>query len=68
MGENENISPILRYVSVPIYTNEDCQKTKYGPQAITSYMMCAGYDSGKLDACQVMIDNSFEMFTSIISG
>ncbi|KZS06179.1 Clotting factor B [Daphnia magna] len=39
-------------VAVPIYTNADCQKTKYGVQAITDNMMCAGYDHGQLDACQ----------------
>jgi guanylate cyclase len=52
VNETGNISPILAQVEVPIYTNEACQKTKYGKQAITENMMCAGYDHGELDACQ----------------
>ncbi|XP_057374914.1 trypsin-7-like [Daphnia carinata] len=52
VNETGNISPILAQVAVPIYTNADCQKTKYGAQAITENMMCAGYDHGELDACQ----------------
>ena len=54
-SETGQISPVLRQVEVPIYTNADCQKTKYGEKAITENMMCAGYDKGKLDACQVNI-------------
>lgn len=52
VNETGNISPILRQVDVPVYTNTDCHKTKYGKQAITDNMMCAGYDQGELDACQ----------------
>jgi hypothetical protein len=52
VNETGNISPILRQVDVPVYTNADCHKTKYGEDAITENMMCAGYDEGKLDACQ----------------
>ena len=52
VNETGNISPILRHVDVPIYTNLECHKTKYGAAAITENMMCAGYDEGQLDACQ----------------
>lgn len=52
VNETGNISPILRQVDVPVYTNADCHKTKYGIQAITDNMMCAGYEKGELDACQ----------------
>lgn len=52
VNETGNISPILRQVDVPIYTNLECHKTKYGAAAITENMMCAGYDEGQLDACQ----------------
>ena len=52
VNETGNISPILRQVDVPVYTNADCHKTKYGEDAITENMMCAGYDEGQLDACQ----------------
>ena len=52
VNETGNISPILRQVEVPIYTNAECHKTKYGVDAITENMMCAGYDEGELDACQ----------------
>lgn len=52
VNETGNISPILRQVDVPVYTNQECHKTKYGVDAITENMMCAGYDKGQLDACQ----------------
>ena len=53
VNETSSISPLLRQVEVPIFSNPECQKTKYGVKAITDNMMCAGYDHGKLDACQV---------------
>jgi len=52
INETSSISPLLRQVEVPIFSNPECQKTKYGVKAITDNMMCAGYDNGKLDACQ----------------
>jgi len=52
VNETSNISPSLRQAHVPIYSNRDCRKTKYGPKEITDNMLCAGYDSGEFDACQ----------------
>jgi len=46
-------SETLRKVTVPIMSNEECKKKKYKPNEITSNMVCAGYDQGKIDACQV---------------
>ena len=53
MGEYANASNVLREVKVPIITNAECKTKKYKPHEITENMMCAGYDAGKIDACQV---------------
>lgn len=45
-------SPVLQEVKVPIMSNSECKKTKYGSKRITDNMMCAGYPDGKKDACQ----------------
>ncbi|KAK2706238.1 hypothetical protein QYM36_016320 [Artemia franciscana] len=52
LSENGPISPVLRQLTVPIYSDSACKSSKYGTKAITENMMCAGYDNGKLDACQ----------------
>ena len=39
LSEKGNISPILRQVKVPIYSNAACQKTRYGEKAITENMV-----------------------------
>ena len=39
--------------AVPIMSNEECRTKKYRPREITENMVCAGYDQGKIDACQV---------------
>jgi len=53
LSENGPILPVLRHLAVPIYSDSACKSSKYGTKAITENMMCAGYDNGKLDACQV---------------
>ncbi|EEB17565.1 tripsin, putative [Pediculus humanus corporis] len=45
-------SPILQEVTVPIMSNAECKKTKYGSRRITDNMLCAGFPEGKKDACQ----------------
>ncbi|KAK6627827.1 hypothetical protein RUM44_010306 [Polyplax serrata] len=45
-------SPILHEVTVPIMSNAECRKTKYGSKRITDNMLCAGFPEGKKDACQ----------------
>lgn len=48
-------SKVLREVNVPIISNDDCRKTKYGNK-ITANMMCAGFvGKGAKDACQVIV-------------
>ncbi|KAL3278571.1 hypothetical protein HHI36_016117 [Cryptolaemus montrouzieri] len=50
-AEYGQTSQKLREVSVPILSNDDCRKTKYGNK-ITANMMCAGTEMGGKDACQ----------------
>jgi len=45
-------SSVLHEVTVPIMSNSDCRKSKYGPKRITDNMICAGLPEGKKDACQ----------------
>lgn len=49
-----SISMLLREVSVPILSNEECKKTALGPELIMDTMMCAGIPEGGKDSCQVI--------------
>ncbi|XP_055371671.1 trypsin-7-like [Condylostylus longicornis] len=50
--EQGQVSSILREVTVPVISNNDCKKTKYG-NMITENMLCAGdVKKGGKDACQ----------------
>jgi trypsin len=44
-------STVLLSVDVPGISNDHC-RTKYGTNAITESMMCAGLDEGGVDSCQ----------------
>ena len=50
-GMNSNV---LKYVSVPLITNEKCVQphTNYQPYQLTSNMVCAGIKEGGKDSCQ----------------
>lgn len=48
------ISQTLQEVTVPILTNAECRASKYPSRKITDNMLCAGYQEGKKDSCQVM--------------
>lgn len=37
---------------MPIMSQEDCRKSRYGATRITDNMLCAGFDEGKKDSCQ----------------
>ncbi|XKL66668.1 hypothetical protein PGB90_010088 [Kerria lacca] len=45
---------ILRVVNVPIINQETCV-SRYPNGMVTENMMCAGYDEGQKDSCQVLI-------------
>lgn len=47
------VSDTLQEVKVPIMSNSECKKTKYGEKRITNNMLCAGYPKGEKDSCQV---------------
>ena len=49
------VSDRLMEVEVPILSNGQCRRSGYGAR-ITDNMLCAGYDSGQKDACQVSGD------------
>lgn len=62
-AESGAISQTLQEVTVPILSNAECRASKYPSQRITDNMLCAGYQEGSKDSCQV-INNKF--FLSVI--
>jgi len=53
LGEGGRPADVLMDVTVPIITQKKCRRqTRYRASEITSNMICAGYDTGVLDACQ----------------
>ncbi|XP_044258935.1 soluble guanylate cyclase 89Db-like [Tribolium madens] len=52
LGEKEKPSRVLRKVTVPVWSKEDCYKSGYGENKISENMFCAGYPEGEKDACQ----------------
>ena len=53
-----DVPNILHQVSVPIMNNTKCQKmfTKSGhKKTVRNSFLCAGYDEGKKDSCEVFI-------------
>ena len=59
--EGGPVSTTLREVSVPIMSNTECRLTKYPARKITDNMLCAGYNLGQKDSCQVNL-LSFSLF------
>lgn len=51
--EGGSISHTLQEVFVPILSNAECRETKYPSRRITDNMLCAGYQEGGKDSCQV---------------
>ena len=56
LSEHGKPSCVLHDVQVPVMANEDCKKTNYNAKMITDNMMCAGFETGQKDACQVSRD------------
>uniref|UniRef100_A0A8B9MIG6 Peptidase S1 domain-containing protein n=1 Tax=Accipiter nisus TaxID=211598 RepID=A0A8B9MIG6_9AVES len=53
-------SYILQEAEVPLISNERCQQ--WMPEySITENMICAGYDTGGVDSCQVNTSHSFPL-------
>lgn len=52
LGEQEQTSPVLREVVVPIWSKDECYESDYGKKRLTDNMMCAGVPTGGSDACQ----------------
>ncbi|XP_067626643.1 trypsin-1-like [Eurosta solidaginis] len=50
--EGGYIADSLQEVQVPVMSQEDCRKSKYGADRITDNMLCAGYPEGGKDSCQ----------------
>lgn len=59
---NGTFNNILQQVDVPVWDQEKCRQTfqKYGVD-ITKDQMCAGYDEGGKDACQVGVAPDYPM-------
>lgn len=57
LWEDGPSSNILQKVDVPIMDRNICKKYYVG--RITDNMICAGYDTGKSDSCQVSIQHFF---------
>lgn len=70
--ESCGISSILRYVRIPIISNQDCNEAYEG--SITDGMLCAAYTEGYRDACQgdsggsMVYDNVLEGIVSWGTG
>lgn len=47
-----SLSSTLRAVAVPIITDEKCREA-YEDNMVADSMLCAGYDEGGKDSCQV---------------
>lgn len=56
-GENEIPSNILRKVTLPVWTKDECLNSNYGQRKISENMFCAGFPGGKRDSCQVYFTN-----------
>lgn len=50
-NEGGSSAPKLREAKVPLVKTVDC-KTSYGKNGIDHTMLCAGYETGGVDACQ----------------
>lgn len=48
----------LRQVEVEIISNDICNKVNVYGGAVSSGMICAGFLTGKLDACEVRLDTN----------
>lgn len=62
LGEHDPTSTGLREVVVPIWSKEECSESDYGKKRLTGNMMCAGYQKGKKDACQVTTFSLYAIF------
>lgn len=56
LKEEGKPSCILQELEVPVMSNDDCKtNTSYSSKVITDNMMCAGYEEGMRDSCQVIL-------------
>lgn len=46
-------SSVLRKVTVPVWSKQQCVTSGYGEEKLSENMFCAGYPEGSKDACQV---------------
>ncbi|XP_068220837.1 trypsin-1-like isoform X3 [Palaemon carinicauda] len=52
LSEDGEASDVVRYIRIPIMSNEQCRRQRYRYEEIADTMMCAGFEEGKIDACQ----------------
>ena len=54
--EGGSLGRTLMKVDVPVVSDDDC-RSSYGQNDIADSMICAGYDQGGKDSCQVSLMN-----------
>ena len=54
LSEGGSLGDTLQKVDVPVVSDEDC-RAAYGQADVADSMICAGFDQGGKDSCQVMI-------------
>ncbi|CAG9769374.1 unnamed protein product [Ceutorhynchus assimilis] len=52
INERGDTSDVLRKISVPVWSTQQCYNSGYGEHKISGNMFCAGYTEGLVDACQ----------------
>ena len=51
-GKKNDYPEKVKWVRVPVITNEKCRQTEVGPDVDAGDKICAGYDLGVKDSCQ----------------
>ena len=71
MSEGGVLPSILQHVSVPILSNEKCKNMflKAGRhEVIPEIFMCAGYENGKMDSCQVFFCDHCSSYSHLFNS
>ncbi|KAH1021480.1 hypothetical protein HUJ04_010987 [Dendroctonus ponderosae] len=52
INERGDTSQVPQKIAVPVWSREQCYNSGYGEHKISGNMFCAGYQEGRIDACQ----------------
>ena len=67
LSEGGSLGDTLQKVDVPIVSDEDC-RAAYGEADVADSMVCAGFDQGGKDSCQVMPKKTAEALVMCACG